>query len=103
MATVLITGANRGIGLALSRYYCQHGCDVIAVCRQSSPALAALNVKQVIEDIDITDQQALSALQQALAEIPIDILINNAGILAKNLNLGELDYVEYCSNSMSMR
>jgi NAD(P)-dependent dehydrogenase (short-subunit alcohol dehydrogenase family) len=80
MSTVLITGANRGIGLALSRQFKERGDGVIAVCRRSSPELDALGV-EVIDGIDGTSDQAVSSLGKRLADRRIDLLLLNAGIL----------------------
>ena len=58
MATVLITGANRGIGLELSRQLTERGDHVIALCRKASPELEALGVR-LFEGVDVTDRAAL--------------------------------------------
>ncbi len=80
MSTIVITGANRGIGLALAEKYQQQGDHVIAVCRQGADTLDALGV-QVEQGIDITDSASLTELQQRMSGQAIDVLINNAGIL----------------------
>ena len=77
--TVVITGANRGIGLALASVY-QNAANVVAVCRRSSPALAELGVR-VIDGIDVANSDDVNRLADQLASDSIDILINNAGIL----------------------
>lgn len=87
--TVVITGANRGIGLALTRLYLARGARVFAVCRQVSPALQSLPVN-IISGIDVSDDASLTVLQEALTGVSIDLLINNAGIL-RNESLGRLD------------
>lgn len=79
MTTVLITGANRGIGLEMARQYHARGAQVIATCRQASPDLAELGVR-VEEGIDVT-ADALGGLPEKLSGVHIDVLINNAGIL----------------------
>ncbi len=80
MPTVLITGANRGIGLALARHYWQHHCSVIGVCRQWDKALEAC-CHDVIDSIDLKSDDAVKCLTVALADRRIDLLISNAGIL----------------------
>ncbi|MGK0440529.1 MAG: NAD(P)-dependent dehydrogenase (short-subunit alcohol dehydrogenase family) [Pseudohongiellaceae bacterium] len=80
MATVLITGANRGIGYELVRTYYERGDEVIAVCRQSSQELEALSV-EIVAGIDVTEADCVAVLAQQLAGKSIDILFNNAGIL----------------------
>lgn len=77
---VVITGANRGIGLALTQHYIALGHQVTAVCRQSSEALNATQTN-IIKDIDVGSADSLASLTQQLQSQKIDILINNAGIL----------------------
>ncbi len=89
MSVVLVTGANRGIGLELCRQYTQRGEDVIAVCRTASPALRELGT-QVVENIDVTDDTSIGALKGELQGQSIDILVNCAGILTRE-SLNDLD------------
>lgn len=90
MATVLITGANRGIGFELSRQLRERGDEVIAVCRRGSPELEALGVR-LFENVDVTDRAALESVSRALGDTKIDILINNAGIFG-NESFNSLDF-----------
>ncbi|MBL4764906.1 MAG: SDR family oxidoreductase [Colwellia sp.] len=78
--TIVITGANRGIGLAMAKICQQRGDTVYALCRHSSPQLNALKVN-VIEGIDIATDAGIALAQAELANVAIDLLINNAGIL----------------------
>lgn len=86
MSTILITGANRGIGLALTRQYAAEGADVFACCRNPAKAddlkeLAASSSDRVrITALDVADESSIASLKLTLGEQPIDILINNAGI-----------------------
>jgi len=80
MSNIVITGANRGIGLALARRYRDRGDNVIAVCRESSEALDALGVR-VESAIDVTDSGSLADLATRLSGVDIDVLINNAGVM----------------------
>ncbi len=80
MATIVITGANRGIGLELTKTFIARGDEVIGVCRQSSPSLNCTGAK-VIENIDVTNPPDINQLKSKLQSTSIDILINNAGIL----------------------
>src|SRR5690554_4165616 len=89
MKTILITGANRGIGLALTEHFIARGDRVIGVCRRSSPALDATGT-QVEPNVDVTDSEALASLAQRLGDTRIDVLVCNAGILASE-KLGEID------------
>lgn len=78
--TVLITGANRGIGLEYCRQLQARGERVIAVCRKTSPELEALGVR-VEAGIDLTSAAAVDGLVQRLAGLPLDLVILNAGVL----------------------
>lgn len=80
MSNVVITGANRGIGLALSRQFAERGDTVYAVCREPSAELEALEVN-VVSGIDVTDTKSLAQLAARLDGVGIDILINNAGVM----------------------
>jgi len=88
---ILITGANRGIGLAMAQQLSAQGDTVYALVRKASDALSQCNQVQIIENIDVTDTDALKSATQSLAGVNIDILINNAGILADEV-LGNLDF-----------
>jgi NAD(P)-dependent dehydrogenase (short-subunit alcohol dehydrogenase family) len=90
MKTTVITGANRGIGLALAELLKERGDSVIAACRTSSPALDALGV-EVLQGIDVSDEAAIAQLATAVADRRIDWLINNAGILIWGDTLESLD------------
>ena len=80
MATVLVSGSNRGIGLELCRQYHARGDDIIAVCRTASPELEEIGVR-VINKIDVANGDDVAKLADELADVNLDILINNAGIL----------------------
>ncbi|MFE4105205.1 SDR family oxidoreductase [Almyronema epifaneia] len=90
MATCLVTGANRGIGYEYCRQLQERGDTVIAVCRSATAELKNLGVR-IETGVDITSESAVSDLVQRLDQIPIDILINNAGILAR-VSLDNLDF-----------
>ena len=96
--TVLVTGSNRGLGLAFVRHYVESGWNVLATAR--TPARAAeLNTLAegyehlLIEQLDVTDDERIKALAAAYAGTPIDVLINNAGIYGGDAEqtLGTLD------------
>jgi NAD(P)-dependent dehydrogenase (short-subunit alcohol dehydrogenase family) len=83
--TVMITGANSGIGLEFARQYAQMGWTVIATHRRAAPPktltdLAAKYHKVRIESLDVTNLDQAQKLAAKLAAVPIDVLINNAGI-----------------------
>jgi NAD(P)-dependent dehydrogenase (short-subunit alcohol dehydrogenase family) len=81
--TALVTGANRGIGLALCRQLKARGRDVIGVCRRSSPELDALGVR-VEAGVDVTSDEAVAGLARKLEGVALDELICNAGILRED-------------------
>lgn len=88
MARVLITGANRGIGLELTRLFTHRGDDVVAVVRSSSPELDALGVR-VEADVDMSDD-TLGGLAERLGDLSFDLVVANAGVLTVQ-TLDELD------------
>jgi NAD(P)-dependent dehydrogenase (short-subunit alcohol dehydrogenase family) len=87
--TIVITGANRGIGYAMANIYQQRGDTVYALCRQSSIDLDALGVN-VVEKIDVATQAGIDKAVLELSGVTIDLLINNAGIL-RNEQLSDLN------------
>jgi NAD(P)-dependent dehydrogenase (short-subunit alcohol dehydrogenase family) len=100
--TVLITGSNRGIGLALAQYYAGEGWNVIATCRDPENAdelatLAKQHRKVSIEKLDVTDHAGIDALAGRYRDQPIDVLINNAALLGdlSKQKVGGLDYAEF--------
>ena len=89
MATFLVTGANRGIGLEYCRQLKARGDDVVAVCRQASDELEGLGVR-VEAGLELSDSQAIDDLEQRLDGLPLDGVILNAGIL-QSMGLMDLD------------
>lgn len=85
----VITGANRGVGLALATELKAKGFEIIGVCRSSSGELDAV-ASRVISDIDVTQQECIEQLVQQLQGVSIDLLINNAGLLDDNV-LGSIE------------
>jgi len=105
MPTILITGANRGLGLEFTRQYAADGWDVIACCRHPETAeelneLANANDKIIIEQLDVCDFDAIDALGEKYKDTPLDILLNNAGIIGpfpieeniQRQHFGQLEY-----------
>ncbi|MFW2404779.1 MAG: SDR family oxidoreductase [Gammaproteobacteria bacterium] len=97
--TVLVTGANRGIGLELTRNYAMRGWNVIATARKPEKAIelnaiAAEYDNVLVEQMDLLDHAGIDALAERLKDIPIDVLLNNAAILGEpnEQNLGAFDY-----------
>jgi NAD(P)-dependent dehydrogenase (short-subunit alcohol dehydrogenase family) len=100
METTLITGANRGIGLELSRQLAEDGWCVLACSRDPEKSdalnkLAAEYPEQItLYALDVTDHGQIRKLSQTLANKPIDLLINNAGVYpgSKGSSFGQTDY-----------
>lgn len=99
MLTVLITGANRGIGLGLTQYYLNQGAQVTATYRDKTSSDALLSLCDKYDNLrvlqlDVTDYQAVAAL--AVQFEHLDILINNAGYYGpKGYGLGNTDVEEW--------
>ena len=93
--TALVTGANRGIGLALTKAYRQRGDRVIAVCRSDSKELRDTGA-QVESGIDVTDDAALAGLARKLGRERIHHLWLNAGVLERE-KLGGIDQAGFDS------
>jgi NAD(P)-dependent dehydrogenase (short-subunit alcohol dehydrogenase family) len=87
---VVITGANRGIGLEFVKQYVALGYEVTAVVRNVSEELNALSV-QIIAGVDVSQAQDVTRLAEQLAGKKIDILVNNAGIF-HNETLANMDF-----------
>jgi NAD(P)-dependent dehydrogenase (short-subunit alcohol dehydrogenase family) len=97
-ATVMITGANRGLGLEFTKQYAAQGWTVIATARKPAEAkelnaLAAANKSISVEQLDVTDLNGIKTLAAKYKGKPIDVLINNAGILGDvpKQSFGKLD------------
>lgn len=99
MPTVLVTGANRGLGLEFCRQYAADGWRVYAGCRNpgASPALSALAGEILPRRLDVSDHATIDALAEELGEQALDVLISNAGVYGDTPNhgLGRLDYAAW--------
>src|SRR4051812_29079352 len=87
MPTVLITGANRGLGLEFARQYSAGGWDVVATARETSPELDELGVR--VESLDMSDLDAVAGFGQRLDAL--DLLIANAGTYGPKDAIGAED------------
>jgi len=82
MGAWVVTGANRGIGLALCEQLRGRGESVVAACRRSSPALDGLGCR-VAEGVELTRHDAGLVLERALPQGAVDVLVCNAGVLRR--------------------
>lgn len=90
MTLAVVTGSNRGIGLELCRELKNRGYEVLAACRTRSKELEALGV-EVVDGVDVSTEAGVEKLKRAVGSRSIDLLINNAGILAHEA-LPEIDF-----------
>tara|TARA_R110000850_G_scaffold61497_1_gene140574 strand:- start:470 stop:1138 length:669 start_codon:yes stop_codon:yes gene_type:complete len=88
---IVITGANKGIGLELTKAYQAKGDKVFALVRNSSKELEEIDGITIIRNIDLARLKKFSVLDELLSRVVIDILINNAGIMTEE-SLGQIDY-----------
>ena len=97
---VLITGANRGLGLEFARQYAAEGWTVIGTARRPADAddLNALNVET--RELDVTDRDSIAALAASLEGRAIDMLINNAGIFPRVNEIERVDADDYAQTLM---
>jgi NAD(P)-dependent dehydrogenase (short-subunit alcohol dehydrogenase family) len=97
MSSILITGANRGLGLEFARQYAADGWDVIATARnpESSEELQQLakNKNVSLPALDVTSDESVKQLAETLRGKPIDLLVLNSAIYMRNgTTLGELNF-----------
>lgn len=96
---VMITGANRGLGLEWARQYAEAGWRVLASCRRpveadALMALAARHPDVSVHRLDVTDGEQLRTLQLDLEAVRIDVLLNNAGVYLDKFK-GEVGGIDY--------
>jgi len=89
---IVITGANRGIGLEFCRQLTARGDEVVAACRAASTQLSALAAQgaRIVEGVDVTVDKGRERLAQAVADEDIHMLVNNAGIM-QPVTLAQMD------------
>lgn len=79
--TVLITGANRGLGLEFARQFKERGYTVIGTARKPEKAIELKATGARVVALDVTDGASVAAMAAVLKDVPIDIVINNAGVI----------------------
>lgn len=101
MPRALVTGANRGIGLALTEALLDRGWRVTATCRKPDSAsdLSALaerfQARLDVESLDVEDFDAIGVLAERMTGVTIDALVNNAGVTHRDTRLGTLNYAAW--------
>jgi NAD(P)-dependent dehydrogenase (short-subunit alcohol dehydrogenase family) len=101
MSTVLITGTNRGIGLEFVKQYLDRGHRVLATCRNPDDKgeladLAAANHSVTLMALDVGSEESRASFAAALADTPVDIFINNAGVYGpRDASFGKVDPKEW--------
>lgn len=93
MPTVMITGANRGLGLEMVKQYAADGWEVIACCRhpQMASQLKEFDGKVEVYALDVSDEASVKSVKKAIKDQPIDVLVNNAGVyLDQGKGFGQL-------------
>lgn len=97
MATVLITGANRGIGLELAKIYASRGDSVIGCCRNPAQAdeLKAVEGNVEVVQTDVSNAESVAELAGALTGRPLDLVINNAGIMGPDPAAQSVQNMDY--------
>ncbi|WP_186399843.1 SDR family oxidoreductase [Stappia sp. P2PMeth1] len=101
-STLVVTGANRGIGLELVRRFLADGAwRIHAACRAPESAMALADLaaghpdRLTVHPLDVTDAGSVVAFAEALGEAPVDLLINNAGVLNPHQALDDLDFAAW--------
>jgi len=97
MSTYLITGANRGIGLELTKQALSQGHRVVATCRSPDSAVALSELEGALDvySLDVADEVATTTLAQTLSSLTLDVLLNNAGVMAVNQSVDDMSYDQW--------
>ena len=97
MPTVLITGANRGLGLEFARQYAADGWTVVAGCRRPDEAAELKATGAEVHAVDVADATEVGSFKGAVGDRSLDLVIANAGVYGggEQMRLGDLDYEEW--------
>ncbi len=91
MPTILITGANRGLGLEFARQYAAAGWRVLGTVRDPLSGRAASDAGAEVYVADVSDLNSIQRLKAGLAGVELDIVLNNAGVYGKDQSFGGVD------------
>ena len=95
-SSVLITGANRGIGFELARQYADEHWRVLACCRAPERGRALQQLDVEIHQLDVAEPASIAALKSAIGDVSIDLIINNAGVGGgDHQSFGDIDYAAW--------
>ncbi len=94
MPTVLVTGANRGLGLEFARQYRAEGWEVIAGCRKPDAASELKATGAQVHAVDVSDQGSINGFKAAVGDRPLDVVIANAGVYGgdRQAKLADIDW-----------
>jgi NAD(P)-dependent dehydrogenase (short-subunit alcohol dehydrogenase family) len=95
MPTILITGANRGLGLEFARQYAADGWRVLATVRDPMKGKPASDAGAEVYVCDVSDPAGVTRLSSSLSGTSIDILLNNAGVYGERQSFGDVDPDEF--------
>jgi NAD(P)-dependent dehydrogenase (short-subunit alcohol dehydrogenase family) len=91
--TVLVTGANRGLGQEYARQFAAKGYRVIGTARDPQGATELADIADRVEALDVADAASVTALAERLKDVPIDILVNNAGMFdRRDVSIDKVDF-----------
>ena len=97
MATILVTGANRGLGIEFVKQYLNGGNEVIATYRNENSSINLIEMSKErsnlkLLQLDVSSNKSLNSFEENLGDTPIDIFINNAGVYGpRNSSFGNVD------------
>lgn len=91
MTLIVITGANRGLGLEFARQFSSAGHEVVGTARNPVAAADLRNLNVEVQGLDVTREDSCQRFAESLGDRPVDILINNAGVMGARGDLGDLD------------
>ena len=97
MPTVLVTGANRGLGLEFARQYRADGWEVVAGCRKPDEAADLKATGAEVHAVDVADPASIAGFRAAVGDQPLDLVIANAGVYGggRQMKLDDIDYDEW--------
>jgi NAD(P)-dependent dehydrogenase (short-subunit alcohol dehydrogenase family) len=94
MATYLITGANRGIGLEFARQLAARDQTVLGTARDPAKAADLARLAHQVLTLDVADPVSVRSLREQIKDRPVDVLINNAGVSSQSKSIATLDAAE---------